>query len=195
MQNTADAEIAALEKIITETQEKLIQLKKQRTNHEVVQDYVLHNWDGTQSRLSELFGAKDDLIVVHNMGQSCNYCTLWADGLNGFTKPFNDRAAFVVVSPDPVDTQKSFAASRGWNFRMLSTHGLPFVKDMGFCYEDNGRLFYNPGFSTFRKQADGSIVRVAFDYFGPGDFYCSPWHMFELLDQGVNDWHPKKNYD
>ena len=26
---------------------------------------------------------KDDLVVIHNMGASCAYCTLWGDGFNG----------------------------------------------------------------------------------------------------------------
>jgi predicted dithiol-disulfide oxidoreductase (DUF899 family) len=33
--------------------------------------------------LSELFGEKQYLIVIHNMGAGCRYCTLWADGFNG----------------------------------------------------------------------------------------------------------------
>ncbi|MGI9388028.1 MAG: DUF899 family protein, partial [Methyloligellaceae bacterium] len=43
-----------------------------------VDDYVFSKVDGTV-RLSELFGNKDDLFVIHNMGASCPYCTLWAD--------------------------------------------------------------------------------------------------------------------
>ena len=33
--------------------------------------------------LLELFGEKDKLLAIHNMGQGCRYCTLWADGFNG----------------------------------------------------------------------------------------------------------------
>ena len=49
---------------------------------EVVQDYVLDGWDGPV-RLSELFGDKRDLILIHNMGKGCPSCTMWADGFNG----------------------------------------------------------------------------------------------------------------
>jgi predicted dithiol-disulfide oxidoreductase (DUF899 family) len=46
---------------------------------EEVPDYVFRNSAGSV-RLSELFGEKPDLIVIHNMGTSCPNCTLWADG-------------------------------------------------------------------------------------------------------------------
>jgi predicted dithiol-disulfide oxidoreductase (DUF899 family) len=47
---------------------------------EAVKDYTFQRADGGSVRLSELFGDKADLFVIHNMGQSCPYCTLWADG-------------------------------------------------------------------------------------------------------------------
>ena len=52
------------------------------TEPEEVADYVFTNCDGSV-HLSELFGGKPDLIVIHNMGASCPSCTLWADGFNG----------------------------------------------------------------------------------------------------------------
>ena len=83
--------------------------------------------------LASLFGARNDLLLVHNMGARCPYCTLWADGLNGVLGHLENRAAFVVCSPDAPDAQKSFAESRGWRFRMVSDpdgaftagHGVP----------------------------------------------------------------------
>src|SRR5215831_3379847 len=50
---------------------------------EPVKDYTFRRAGGGSVRLSELFGDKTDLFVIHNMGQSCPYCTLWADGFNG----------------------------------------------------------------------------------------------------------------
>ncbi len=187
-------QLMALEQTIQAAQQEMVALKKARSSKERVKDYELRNWEGGMTRLSELFGSKTDLIVVHNMGQSCNYCTLWADGFNGFTKPFNDRAAFVLVSPDTPEEQQQFASSRGWDFRILSAHDTNFIADMGFSTVQDGRTFYMPGYSTFHRNADGSIVRVAYDHFGPGDMYCAPWHMFALLEESDTEWHPKKNY-
>ncbi|HEY4822831.1 MAG TPA: hypothetical protein VIH83_04000 [Candidatus Bathyarchaeia archaeon] len=50
---------------------------------EKVREYVLTDSEGGKAALSTLFGKKDDLILVHNMGRSCPYCTMWADGFNG----------------------------------------------------------------------------------------------------------------
>ena len=40
--------------------------------------------------------AHDRLLMIHNMGEACRYCTLWADGFNGFLPHLEDAlsAAF-----------------------------------------------------------------------------------------------------
>jgi predicted dithiol-disulfide oxidoreductase (DUF899 family) len=82
---------------------------------EEVSDYTFATADGTV-RLSALFSGNRDLIVIHNMGTTCPYCTLWADGFNGISDHLASRAAFVVSSPDRPEVQKKFAAGRGWRF-------------------------------------------------------------------------------
>jgi hypothetical protein len=74
---------------------------------EEVADYHLTTLQGTV-RLSDLFGGKTDLILIHNMGTTCPNCTLWADGLNGIYHHLADRAAVVVSSPDPPEVQQRF---------------------------------------------------------------------------------------
>lgn len=100
---------------------------------EDVRDYELAVPDGKVT-LSSLFGDKDTLFVIHNMGHGCSSCTMWADGFNGVYHHLRDRAAFVVSSPEAPEEQRSFAASRSWRFPMVSTdrrhhfrrgHGLP----------------------------------------------------------------------
>jgi len=156
-----------------------------------VEDYVFINQDGKEVHLSELFGGKNDLIVIHNMGIACPYCTLWADGLNGLTDHFNDRAGFVLVNKDDLETQKKVKAERGWRFNMVSSKGSSFNRDLGFEQEDGAQL---PGFSTFHKNPDGTIDRICFDMFGPGDDYCAVWPIFDRLADGPNDWEPKYRY-
>ena len=65
-----------------------------------VKDYEFTT-PGGRVLLSALFGGHEDLIVIHNMGSSCAYCTLWADGYNGIHQHVTTRAGFVVSSPDP----------------------------------------------------------------------------------------------
>jgi predicted dithiol-disulfide oxidoreductase (DUF899 family) len=124
------------------------------------------------------------------MGKSCKYCTLWADGLNGVAKPLADRVPFVVVSPDTPEVQTEFAASRGWQFPMLSAAHGTFIKDLGFYRDADG---YWPGVSALIRK-DGRIYRASYDYFGPGDPYSSVWHFYDLLPARVSGWQPKYEY-
>ena len=156
---------------------------------EQVDDYELLGSENQKINLSKLFGQKNDLVLIHNMGKTCPYCTMWADGFNGLLPHLEDRSAFVVSSPDEPPTQKEFANSRGWKFKMVSTKGTSFAKDMGF--EKDGMP--QPGVSVFYK--DGSkIIRVGCDNFGPGDRYCPSFPLFDLLKDGTNNWQAKFKY-
>jgi predicted dithiol-disulfide oxidoreductase (DUF899 family) len=148
-----------------------------------VQDYEFTGSDGPR-RLSELFGDHEDLIVIHNMGVSCAYCTLWADGYNGIHQHVITRAAFAVVSPDRPAVQREFAENRGWKFPMLSHAGSSFAADMGYVSASGGWM---PGVSVFRRQGD-AIMRVSDTGFSPGDDFCTLWHFFDLLPGGVGEW-------
>jgi predicted dithiol-disulfide oxidoreductase (DUF899 family) len=156
---------------------------------EPVRDYELAAPQGPV-RLSQLFGARQDLFVIHNMGRSCPSCTLWADGFNGIYQHIADRAAFVVVSPDPPDVQTAFAAGRGWRFPIASHHGTSFAADMGYRSADGGWL---PGVSVFRRD-DARIVRVADTGFDPSDDFCTLWRLFDLLPEGAAGWRVKFAY-
>ena len=185
-------ETLRIRKEIQEKQNELLALRKALAPQQI-DNYVLHDWSGNEVKLSELFGEKSDLIVVHNMGRHCTYCTLWADGFNGLHHHLSNRAAFVVVSPDAPEVQKAFATGRGWKFRMLSGHESDFIRDMGFIDKEDDS--YWPGVSTFRRLPDGTIQRVGADVFGPGDPYNSVWHFFDLLDGGTKGWQPQYSYD
>jgi len=156
---------------------------------EPVTDYTLETAAGPRA-LSELFGERDDLLVIHNMGRACPYCTLWADGLNGVYDHLADRAAFVVTSPDTPEVQRDFAASRGWRFPMASHRGTSFATDMGFGNEADG---WEPGVSALQRR-DGRIVRVSHTHFGPGDQFAAIWHLFDLFPEGPAGWSPKYAY-
>lgn len=156
---------------------------------EVVDNYSFDGPDGSKT-LGDLFGAQRDLIVIHNMGTSCAYCTLWGDGFNGVYEHLRQRAAFVMTSPDSVAVQQRFADSRGWRFPMLSHAGSDFAENMGFGSADQG---WHPGVSVF-QQHDGNIVRVSNAEFGPGDDFCMLWHLFDLLPAGTDGFVAKHKY-
>jgi len=164
---------------------EIVELKRQCSMP--VTDYTLQDHDGNAVKLSEAFGDRDQLFLIHNMGFRCPYCTMWADGFQGLYKYMQRRAGFVLVSNDEPEKQKRGAAQRGWTFPMLSSKDTSLFTDLGFETEKDGVW---PGVSTLRKNADGSIERTASDYFGPGDFYNSAWHFFELLAPGTEEIEP-----
>ncbi len=188
-----EEELAAAYKDFESAQKRLAELRR-KIPHEQVENYQLQGPNGPVN-LADLFGDKEDLILVHNMGAGCSYCTMWADGFNGVADHLQDRAAFVLVSPDsPVD-QQAFARGRGWRFPVFSAQGSSFIADMGFQSAEGGFMSgFQPGVSVFRKNGDGSITRVAKDYFGPGDLYCGAWHLFSLLPDGWAGWNPQFEY-
>jgi predicted dithiol-disulfide oxidoreductase (DUF899 family) len=162
---------------------------------EEVADYVLTSWDGPV-RLSELFGDKRDLIVIHNMGVGCTSCTMWADGFNGVYDHLASRAAFVVSTPNAIDVQKKFAAERGWRFPMVSHAGTSFAEDLGYRRPGEGADAHGgwwPGVSVFRREGD-KVVRVADTELGPMDSFCLVYHLFELVPGSDPDWEPKYRY-
>jgi predicted dithiol-disulfide oxidoreductase (DUF899 family) len=180
--------LAALRAQIAELRQKMREAQAS-VEPEPVQDYVFAAPQGA-IRLSQLFGAKRDLFVIHNMGRSCVQCTLWADAFNGAYPHIANRAAFVVSSPDPPDVQQSFAANRGWRFPIVSHQGSSFAADMGYRSASGGWL---PGVSVFGRNAD-RILRVADTGFEPGDDFCAVWHLFDLLPEGAAGWQPKYSY-
>ena len=188
-----DKEIDALQNEVDLAKQRLIEARKRRPK-ESIQEYIFKDVNGNEVRLSELFGEKDDLILVHNMGTGCRHCTMWADGFTGLVPHLEDRAAFVVCSPDKPDVQKKFAEKRNWNFRMISAVENSFIKDMGFWEE--GGPYPGPwrGVSTFHRDYDGKIYRVAKTHFSPSDDFCPVWPFLDMLESGTNGWEPKYSY-
>ena len=179
-------EIAVLRK-------KQVELSKSHGLEEV-QMYIFKDIDGKEISILELFGDKEELIVVHNMGKSCPYCTLWADGFSSSTSHFQNRFAFALTTPNDYETMREFAKDRGWKFPYYSASESSFIEDMGFTFiGENEKRRYWPGFTSFLRKGD-KVYRVACDTFGPGDFYSPVWGMIDMLHHSDKEWHPKLSY-
>ncbi len=193
MNTEINDEICKLEKQLSDVQSKLTELHQKKTPEEVTN----YEFDGISGKtnLLELFGDKEELIVIHNMGPSCPYCTLWADGFNGFSDHFQSRAAFALTAPTDFKSLSTFADKRGWRFPYYSTITTKFQEDMGVCKkDDNNEASMWPAVSTFFKK-DNKIFRQTSAGFGPGDLYCSIWHFFNLLPKSEKGWNPKFSYN
>jgi predicted dithiol-disulfide oxidoreductase (DUF899 family) len=186
-------QIAELGERIMDEQKQLALLRSKLPPEEVQGEWVL-DASGRRVELSELFGAYRDLIVVHNMGVHCSYCTLWADGFNGVLDHLLSRAAFVVASPDAPEVQRQFAESRGWRFTMVSDPDWRLSRRMGFVRQESGKDALWPGVSTFWRSEPGAVQLIQRAEFGPGDAFCAVWHLFGLLRDPSVEWEPARHY-
>jgi len=192
MESFFDDEVMRLEQEFRNARERLVEVLRKRSTV-ITTTYEFQTLSGGVA-LSDLFGDNNDLVVVHNMGRGCRYCTLWADGINGLLDHIQARTSIVLVSPNTPDVQAAFAESRGWKIRMLSDADGTFTDDMGFASMHDGKRYVQPGYSTFHRAEDGTITRVAADGFGPGDMYMPVFPMFELLKDGDANWQPQYTY-
>ncbi len=183
-------QIEAVEKELMDKKKELVELRKIAPKI-TVGNFTFKSHSENNLDFSDLFFDREELILVFNMGKRCPYCTLWADGYNGLVHHLNDRASFVVVSPDSVDVQKEFSSSRNWKFTMVSCKDMDFYKQMDFFNGEEGSW---PGVASFIKDENGNIIRYAKSYFGPGDNFCAMWDFNDLLPPQEKVWEPKYKY-
>jgi len=183
----ANTEIPELEKQIFELTAKLNELRKASAGDEV-RDYEFSTIDGATSLL-KMFGDKKQLLLIHNMGQGCRYCTLWADGFNGFLQHLESVMSVVLVSKDPPELQRQFANSRDWRFRLASHGGGEYISEQTVM--DGAEN--TPGAVVYERDGD-KITRKNSCIFGPGDIYCSMWGLLGLAGLGADNWTPQYAY-
>lgn len=186
MAETGNA-IQELEKEIYDLSIKLSQMKKDAPL-EQVPDYEFENEFGL-IRLSDLLKTKDRLLMIHNMGQGCRYCTLWADGLNPFLPHLESTLSVALCSKDSPKVQRRLANDRGWRFNMVSHGGGAYISEQSVMPgHDNmpGVVYY--------EQQDGKIYRKNASVFGPYDQFCGIWHLLAMAGIGAEEWTPQFRY-
>ena len=181
------SEIKKVEMQIYELNQKLEKLRKDNPPAEV-KNYMFRDQSGDVSLL-ELFGDKDILFAIHNMGQGCRYCTLWADGFNGFVPHLEDRAAVVLLSKDEPELQRRFANSRGWRFRTASHVETNYMAEQSVGEKGENM----PGMVCYVREGS-KVFRKNSTIFGPGDVFCAQWPILSLAGIGTEDWTPQYNY-
>lgn len=181
------SEIVKIERQLYELTARLNELRKSSSGKKVP-NYTFTTQDG-EVTLLELFGSNDRLLVIHNMGQGCRYCTLWADGFNGFLPHLESAMSVILVSRDDPDVQRRFANSRNWRFRLASHGGGDYIREQTVKEGESN----TPGAVVYHR--DGSrITRKNAAEFGPGDLFCSMWNLLGLAGLGVADWTPQYSY-
>ncbi len=184
-------EIARLEQEVLDAKKRLTDALRKQPPQPVSEYTLRYAGSGAPVRLTDLFGSSSDLLVVHNMGKKCVYCTLWADGFSNVYKHIANRCPFVLTTPDDPTVAGAFAGSRGWTFPVLSHAGTTFAADLGFNPAEGD---FHPGVSALFKESSGKVVRTGSRPFGPGDDFCSVWPLLDLLKNGSAEWAPKYHY-
>ena len=187
MSESQNSEIQALEAEIYELTLKLNTMRKSQTGH-AIDNYNFQTQHG-ETTLLDLFADKDKLLMIHNMGQGCRYCTLWADGFNGFLPHLESVMSVVLTSKDDPDTQRRMANNRGWRFRLASHGGGAYIQEQSAQAGANNM----PGAVVYERHGK-VITRRAASVFGPGDLYCSAWNLLGLAGIDEEEWHPQFNY-
>lgn len=165
-----------IKKVESEIREKINFLEKLRKENKglEIKNYAFQTLSGKTSLL-DLFGKKDKLVVIHNMGQGCRWCTSWADGLNGVLPHIESQFSVVLVSKDTPEVQRQFALTRGWRFTMASHGGGEYITEQTVQSGENNM----PGVVCYEKKGD-KIYRKNASCFGPGDLYNPLFHIVSM---------------
>lgn len=143
-------------------------MKKRKTAPKPgLQDYELTTNTGEKVKLSSLFGKQEYLIILHNMGKTCQTCVIYGDEFNGAFAHLQKKAAFCAVGPDDWQTQKKYITEHGWKFSLYSSHGTTFAQDLGFANENGD---FQEGVSILTKKPGGVILIVTQLHALPGRF-------------------------
>ncbi len=180
-------DVAALERRIHALNLELVELRKRQPGIEVP-NYSFATRTGTTT-LKDLFGDQQRLLMIHNMGQGCRYCTLWADGFNGLLTHLESVMAVALASRDAPAVQRRFANARGWRFTLVSHGGGDYIREQTVMAGEHNA----PGAVLYERHGEG-IVRRNACVFGPGDPYCSMWSLLGLAGIGSADWTPQFSY-
>lgn len=180
-------EIESIEKNIYEMALKLEKLRKAAKPVEI-KNYKFQNSSGETSLL-KLFKDNTKLLVIHNMGQACRWCTSWADAINGVLPHLESEFSVVLVSKDSPEIQRNFALSRKWNFEMASHAGSEYIIEQSTKKGEKNM----PGVVFYERQGD-KIFRKNSSIFGPGDFYNPLFHLVTLGGIGFEEFTPQYSY-
>ncbi len=187
MTETTSEEIRDLESQIFELTSRLTELRRSISGVPV-RNYGFATPEG-DATLNDLFGDQDRLMLIHNMGQGCRYCTLWADGFNGLLPHLESVMSVVLVSKDSPETQRRFANTRGWRFRLASHGGGDYIREQTVMDGESNM----PGVVVYER-SDGNIYRRDSAVFGPGDLYCALWPLLALAGLDTTSFTPQFSY-
>jgi predicted dithiol-disulfide oxidoreductase (DUF899 family) len=179
----------------------------------VDKNYIFDTAAGKRT-LTELFGDKSQLIIVHFMlgpewEQGCIGCSFGADHYDGIVVHLEHHdVAFVVVSRAPLPKIDAFKKRMGWRFQWVSSHGSDFNYDYHVSFTDDaitqGKVYYNyevrpididelAGTSMFYRDAAGTIFHTYSAYARGSELVGGAYGYLDHLPKGRNETGPGHN--
>jgi predicted dithiol-disulfide oxidoreductase (DUF899 family) len=207
----ARIEVAKAERALRDSIEEVAAARRRMPDGLVLGEYLLAEGPADlgrrepvrQTRLRDLFGEHDTLVVYHLMfhpddDEACPMCSMWVDGFHGVAHHVTRHTAFAVVGKAALPKLRDWALHRGWDgLRLLSSHGTTFNADLNAERPDGDQ---RPMISVFRADGD----RVRHFYTLPANFLddaqrgidlLSPvWNILDLLPAGRGAWYPDNTY-
>ena len=182
------AKLRELETQLVALNNEIEKVRAEQTPVEV-ENYAFQTLNG-EVTLIDLFGQREQLLLIHNMGSQCPFCTLWADGINGYLPHLESVLSVALVSHETPEYQRKFAMDRGWRFNLASHGGGQYIKDQCvFGQADN-----YPCAVVYRKEGN-KILRLNRAAFGGGDQFNAFYGPMSLADFDSNAWQPQYHYD
>ena len=150
-----------------------------------IKNYKLRSTMGS-TFIRNLLHPPRPLLVIHNMGVTCSFCTVYADGLNGIFSYLTNFVDPILVSPDFPQILEGFSRSRNWKFPVFSIAGTTLSTDSGFACESNNLL---PGLLVVEMA--GKELHVTAKYvFEPGDHFSPLWPILSMTGINTSGWEP-----
>ncbi len=175
----------------------------------VKEDYTFETMDEDPIRLSELFQAGRESIVIYNfmygpaMTSPCASCTSILDALDGETPHITQRVNFAVVAKSPPARIRDVERERGWRYLPLLSSARNSYNADYFGEDETGAQW--PMLNVFTRR-DGAIhhtygAELLYEPHPSGmgsrhiDAIWPLWNMLDFTPEGRGEkWNPKLRY-
>ena len=203
----ARKDLLTREKEFTRQRDALSAARRQLPMVKVEKQYVFDGPKGKET-LSDLFGARSQLIVYHFMfgpdwQEGCKSCSYLADHFDGANWHLPPRdVTLVVVSRAPFPEIQAYQKRMGWRFKWVSSYGNDFNFDyhVSFTAEDEtkNKAYYNyaeseyindelPGLSVFYIDDKGDVYHTYSTYARGLDILVGTYTFLDLVPKGRDE--------
>ena len=203
----ARKDLLTREKEFTRQRDALSAARRQLPMVKVEKQYVFDGPKGKET-LSDLFGARSQLVVYHFMfgpdwQEGCKSCSYLADHFDGanWHLPHRD-VSFVAISRAPLSKLQAYQKRMGWRFKWVSLYGNDFNFDyhVSFTAEDEkkNKAYYNyaeseyindelPGLSVFYIDDKGDVYHTYSTYARGLDILVGAYNFLDLVPKGRDE--------